>query len=338
MRRSTREKGAWTAAQRSLHGTVGSRHPAAVRPSQTSWNAPPGRRSSPISRRAARGAGRSRIREPAVTPPGTTTRARSRPAGRSTTRSASSPAAASSASTPGAAELGRRSRCASPRRPRTRRRGRGRRRAPAGRASTRSRISIHSCSASQTRDVLERVGLEVGAELAVEDAQHVAVELRRHARRVVVAPRPAGRVLDQVGAEQQRVARREGGARRRRRNRRAGAGSRLPIVDAEERHAAGGGRRGSSSRCALEVADHRVDVDAGVARRRWPRWPPAAPTGSTSNGHEAAQRARVAQRVEQQPGLLRGARCRARPASRRRWPRRSRRPAPSRIARSARVG
>ena len=33
--------------------------------------------------------------------------------------------------------------------------------------------------AVEERDVLERVDVEVGAELAVEHAQHVAVELRR---------------------------------------------------------------------------------------------------------------------------------------------------------------
>ena len=40
--------------------------------------------------------------------------------------------------------------------------------------------------AVEERDVLEGVDVEVGAELAVDDVQHVAVELRRDARRVVV--------------------------------------------------------------------------------------------------------------------------------------------------------
>ena len=50
----------------------------------------------------------------------------------------------------------------------------------------RSRISIHSRSVSKHRDVLERVDVEVGVELAVHHVQHVLVELGRDALRVVV--------------------------------------------------------------------------------------------------------------------------------------------------------
>ena len=56
----------------------------------------------------------------------------------------------------------RRSRCASPRRPRSRRRGRERVRRPAAPRSDRSRISIHSCSASHTATCSNRVDVEVG--------------------------------------------------------------------------------------------------------------------------------------------------------------------------------
>jgi hypothetical protein len=48
--------------------------------------------------------------------------------------------------------------------------------------------------------------VEVGAELAVDDCEHVEVELRRHSRRVVVGTHEPRRVLHQVGAEQERVA------------------------------------------------------------------------------------------------------------------------------------
>ena len=63
-----------------------------------------------------------------------------------------------------------------------------------------------AASASHDRHVLELVDVEVRRQLPVDDPQHVAVELGGHARRVVVrAQEPAG-VLDQVGAEQERVA------------------------------------------------------------------------------------------------------------------------------------
>ena len=54
-------------------------------------------------------------------------------------------------------------------------------------------------------DVLEGVDVEVGVELAVDDAQDVAVELGRHAGAVVVGGLEHRRVLDQVGAQQQMV-------------------------------------------------------------------------------------------------------------------------------------
>ena len=54
-------------------------------------------------------------------------------------------------------------------------------------------------------DVLEGVDVEVGVELAVDDAQHVAVELGRDAGAVVVGGLEHRGVLDQVGAQQQVV-------------------------------------------------------------------------------------------------------------------------------------
>jgi hypothetical protein len=56
------------------------------------------------------------------------------------------------------------------------------------------------------RHVFEPVGIEVGTELAIDDAQDVAIELRREARRVVVRGLQRRRRLDQIDAEQQRVA------------------------------------------------------------------------------------------------------------------------------------
>ena len=54
-------------------------------------------------------------------------------------------------------------------------------------------------------DVLELVGVEVGAELAVEDGEDVLVELGGDAGGVVVGGLEPGGVLDQVGAEQEPV-------------------------------------------------------------------------------------------------------------------------------------
>ena len=60
----------------------------------------------------------------------------------------------------------------------------------------------------------ERVGHEVGPELTVHDVQHVAVELGRDARRVVVGGDQAVGILHEVGAEEERVARGEAGGER----------------------------------------------------------------------------------------------------------------------------
>jgi len=59
--------------------------------------------------------------------------------------------------------------------------------------------------------VLEAVELEIAVELAVEHPQDVLVELGGDAAGVVVGGLEAARLLDQVGAEQDPVARREQG-------------------------------------------------------------------------------------------------------------------------------
>ena len=70
--------------------------------------------------------------------------------------------------------------------------------------------------AVEERDVLEGVDVEVGAELAVDDVQDVAVELGGDARRVVVGGLEHRRVLDEVGAQQEVVVARAQQARARR--------------------------------------------------------------------------------------------------------------------------
>ena len=55
------------------------------------------------------------------------------------------------------------------------------------------------------RDVLERVQVEVGAEFGVQHREHVLVELGGDPRLVVVRGDQRGRVLDQVGTEQEEL-------------------------------------------------------------------------------------------------------------------------------------
>ncbi len=107
----------------------------------------------------------------------------------------------------------------------------------------RSRISIQRARLVEERHVLEGLGLEVGAEALVEHAQHVAVELRGHARAVVVGGLEHGAVLDQVGADQQPVRRAHQLAQR---AQEAGAARGVEVADraAEEREQRGARRRG----------------------------------------------------------------------------------------------
>src|SRR5204863_31095 len=55
------------------------------------------------------------------------------------------------------------------------------------------------------RDVLERLGVEVGPELAVEDGENVLVESGGDARGVVVGRFERGPILHEIGAEQEPV-------------------------------------------------------------------------------------------------------------------------------------
>ena len=72
----------------------------------------------------------------------------------------------------------------------------------------RSHISMRWSASFQRATCSNRLGVEVGAELAVEHEQHVAVELGGDPGAVVVGGDQPGPVLDQVGAEQEPVVRR----------------------------------------------------------------------------------------------------------------------------------
>ncbi len=119
-------------------------------------------------------------------------------------------------------------------------------------------------------DVVEVLGVEVGVQLAVEHAQHVAVELGGDALRVVVGGLEHLRVLDQVGAHQQVVlgAEQAGDLAQ---HAPAAAGREVADRAAEERHDArsDGGRH--AVEMTLEVADHAVHLQARVLARSAPR-------------------------------------------------------------------
>src|SRR6266498_4080252 len=152
----------------------------------------------------------------------------------------------------------------------------------------------------------ERLDLEVRPQLPVDDAQHVAVELRGHAGRVVVGRHENGGILDQIGAQQQPLPRLQWRAQGRQ-ERRPLAGQQVADGPAEERDHPGAAAR-QEPEVAGEVADHAVHVqrrvvgrDGGdrLAQRRL----------RNVQRDERAQRAMRPQRVEQQAGLLRRARA-----------------------------
>ena len=157
------------------------------------------------------------------------------------------------------------------------------------------------------RDVLERVDVEVGVELAVHHAQHVLVELGRDALRVVVRGLEPGDVLHEVGAEQEVVVgteHRRDVAQERPTGPRA---SRLPIVpprNTTRRRPP----RGMLSRsrvkspttgCTSMPGVLRLDRGGGVVQRRL----------LTSNGTKRRSVPAVAHPVEQHAGLLRRSRA-----------------------------
>ena len=144
-------------------------------------------------------------------------------------------------------------------------------------------------SSFQRATWLEAVGVEVGAEPAVEMAQRVAVERGGHAGGVVVGGDQDVGVLDQVDAEQETVVAVHRCASRSNRNRRRWLGSRLPIVPPRNATSRRPSPWGIASRWRMEVADHRMDIETGVVR---PRIAAAAPDRLLRDveGHVALER------------------------------------------------
>lgn len=131
--------------------------------------------------------------------------------------------------------------------------------------------------------MLEQAGLEVPAELSVEDVEEVQVGGRRHPDGVVVGRLQPARVLDEIRAEQQVVARDE---RRRQlgEERRARAGCDVADRRAEERDQAPAAS-GHEADVPLEVGGEPVHLDPRVAlghESARARTAPSATSGGTN--------------------------------------------------------
>ena len=143
-------------------------------------------------------------------------------------------------------------------------------------------------------DVLEGVGVEVGAELAVEHVEDVLVELGGDPGGVVVGGLEPGPVLDQVGAEQEAVARVHQG--------RDPGEERAPRRGAEvaDRAAEEGDQRALLARHPLEVglvvADDAVDAQAPYSSTSSRGGPPGDLLGDVDRARRPRARRRRASR------------------------------------------
>ncbi len=109
----------------------------------------------------------------------------------------------------------------------------------------------------------ERVHIEVGAKLAVEAHQQVAIEGSGHAERIVIGQEQLALGLHQVGADQQGIAR----ARARRmvaRNSAAPGGSKLPMFDPRKSTQ----RRRRARACRRRAATHPRSATGAVTTTR----------------------------------------------------------------------
>src|SRR3954463_5357689 len=155
------------------------------------------------------------------------------------------------------------------------------------------------------RDVVERVEVEVGLELSVEHGQHVAVERGGDPGGVVVGADQAAGFLDQIGTEQEGIARSQGA---RHSGEEVAPGTWFQVADgrAEEGDQAATARRRQLAQVPGEVTDDRGDLQAGVlvGERR-----PCRPEhrGVDVERNEPPQGPRCAQGGQQQPRLLRRA-------------------------------
>ena len=210
------------------------------------------------------------------------------------------------------------------------------RRAPSARRRAQAHLDPLVRPASNTATCSKRVDVEVGVELAVQHAQHVLVELRGDARRVVVRGLEPVDVLDEVGAEQEVVVGPEPGRDVARGTRARASGSRLPIVpprNATSRRPPPGSRsrwrsKSPTTACTSTPGYSRVDRGGRVAQRLL----------AHVERHEARERARRRAARRAAAGSSPTCPSRARRACRRRVTRAISAARASRIARSRRVG
>lgn len=150
-------------------------------------------------------------------------------------------------------------------------------------------------------DVVEEAEVEVGAEFAVEDVEHVLVEVGGDAGRVVVCADEDLGVLDQIGAEQQSVVAAE----------RVGQGAVAALLGVEV--AEGAAEEGQQARARL-VGQSEVCFEIG---HRGGNGEPGVVTADRAaclveggraddQGRVATEGAVGAEGVEQQPGLAGG--------------------------------
>src|SRR5258707_556295 len=121
--------------------------------------------------------------------------------------------------------------------------------------------------------MLERVRVEVGAELTIEDTEDVAVESCRNAPRVVVRGHQAVAILDEVDTEQEPVLR---GERRIQVEQEAAALQGIEIADrAAEKGEQPAVRRRNAIKVTTEITNDGVDVKPRIRRgdvgRRGPK-------------------------------------------------------------------
>src|SRR4029079_12981076 len=112
------------------------------------------------------------------------------------------------------------------------------------------------------RNVPERAEIEICVQFPIDYREHVAVELRCDAGTVVVGAYQPTRVLDEVGAEQQAVARLQ---RVRQRSQEILSRSRCQVADrrAEKYHQTPADAR-YLAEMLLEITTHRIDFDTRV--------------------------------------------------------------------------
>jgi hypothetical protein len=155
--------------------------------------------------------------------------------------------------------------------------------------------------------VLEVLRVKARVELAIQHAQDVAVELGREALGVVVGGLEHLRVLDQVGAHQQEVILVQEFANLAQ-EAPAAAGGEVADRAAEKRDDARADRGRHAIEVSLEVADHAVHLKARILLGQLGGAVAHHLLGDV-DGHVAAQRAGVVERVEQHPRLGRGPRA-----------------------------